>query len=78
MQGSIRERDARMVEPTAGPGRQGEPKTRRASEVVALTTRRNREGLVERAAEQRSPKAGQMEATQSCWARRASPKCGEN
>ncbi len=35
------------------------PKTRRASKVVTLTTRRNREGFVVRVAERRSPNAGQ-------------------
>ena len=34
------------------------PKTRRASEVVALTTRRKLDGFVARAADRRSPNAG--------------------
>ncbi len=41
------------------------PKTRRASEVVALTKRRKRDGFVARAAERRSQNAGQTDATQS-------------
>jgi hypothetical protein len=50
------------------------PKTRRASEVVALTTRRKRDGFVARAADRRSANAGQTEETQSGWARRAAPR----
>ena len=41
------------------------PKTRRASEVVALATSRKRERFVARAADRRSSKAGQTEATHS-------------
>ena len=46
------------------------PKTRRASEIKALTTRRKRLRLGARAAGRSSEKEGHMESTHSGWSRR--------